>query len=580
MLAISYSRVSKDLHDGKYGNVSLETQQAAIRKFCAAHDYELLPENEHHDIYTGKRLRERKGLVQVRSKMATGQFAALVAYSVDRLARNPAHLLQVADEADEHKMRLDFITEPLEQTPEGRLMLHIKGYAAQRELEQILERTSRGIEGKISAGKFYGSGVVKYGYQWYVDPKRPNEHSGILIPADTAEWVAFIYNTYLKEKTIRAVCRALQSRGVPTPRDRSKRWWPETVRQILLDPAYKGEGYTYTWQQHFIDEVNKPGQVRMVRKPREEWIPVSNDNCPALVSEDTWNAVNLLLSKNLAEKSRTGKHPEDFLLKGHIYCGTCGNKMYGYPKSKDRGVWTYRCSHSKDMLRHRANIDTPCSGPANIRKRIIDADVWRALGQFLSNPDGIVDALRQTRNERPSRLVALQSDMNRLATTQGNITRDINHINRQLSSLAVEIQNERLRDITSAGLRKQLREKGEMLIAVDDEIVLVERQMMQMDLEEKEVESFQQYIGAVRDLLVDPSYRMKRLAIRMLGIKVEVHRRGSEHRWTMVARISQDALLKEWRCPVTTRYPSETCHNRTCLEVVWRGQESPVLCVA
>ena len=65
------------------------------------------------------------------------QVDAVFVYNSDRLSRDPLHLLMLVQEFQDAGVRLEFVDGKLEDTPEGRLVLYVQGYAAQKERRQI-----------------------------------------------------------------------------------------------------------------------------------------------------------------------------------------------------------------------------------------------------------------------------------------------------------------------------------------------------------------------------------------------------------------------------------------------------------
>ena len=85
----------------------------------------------------------------------------------------------VAEECAKREVELQFVLEPLDNSPEGALIRYVKGYAAQIERERIKERTMRGKRSRARAGfmvQATGKGI--YGYRYVPDTKkRGNERS-------------------------------------------------------------------------------------------------------------------------------------------------------------------------------------------------------------------------------------------------------------------------------------------------------------------------------------------------------------------------------------------------------------------
>ena len=59
----------------------------------------------------------------------------------------------LVDEWERHGAMPAFVTEDLDQSPIGKVILSLKGFAAEVEREKIQERTMRGLRSRMAAGK-------------------------------------------------------------------------------------------------------------------------------------------------------------------------------------------------------------------------------------------------------------------------------------------------------------------------------------------------------------------------------------------------------------------------------------------
>src|SRR5262245_46892924 len=94
-----------------------------------------------------------------------GGVTHLVAYAIDRLSRDPVHLGVILSEADHHGVVVEFVSEPLDHSPEGQLIRFVRGYAARIEVEKIRERTLRGKRTRMQNGKIHNFGAELYSYR-------------------------------------------------------------------------------------------------------------------------------------------------------------------------------------------------------------------------------------------------------------------------------------------------------------------------------------------------------------------------------------------------------------------------------
>jgi site-specific DNA recombinase len=135
-IAAIYVRVSTE--DQEREGTSLESQKEACLKYAAEQGYEAQDAYITEEVYSGLTL-DRSKLTQIRQWVKDKETDAVVAYSTDRLSRDPVHLLLLADEFDKAGVKLCFVTEPLDNSMEGQLLGFVRGWASKLEAVKIKE---------------------------------------------------------------------------------------------------------------------------------------------------------------------------------------------------------------------------------------------------------------------------------------------------------------------------------------------------------------------------------------------------------------------------------------------------------
>jgi site-specific DNA recombinase len=304
--AAIYVRVSSQQQERE--GTSLETQEAACRRFCAERGYELA-EDIYREVYSGQSLWERRALSRLRDAVRRGDVDVIVCYSVDRLARDAVHLGVIITEAEHAGCAVEFVSEPLDDTPEGQLVRFIKGFAAKVEAEKIRERTGRGRRARVEAGKPLASGKARYGYLW-----RDDEKTGMELDPIAAPVVRRIFDLALIGMPLRSIASTLNDEGVRSPSGKG-RWNHTAIRAILGDPLFAGLGGGLRWQ---MVKVRSPrtGNLyrRCVRRPIDEQIPFPEGTVPAIVTTEEFEIVQDRLERNKIESPRRMRNPEAALL--------------------------------------------------------------------------------------------------------------------------------------------------------------------------------------------------------------------------------------------------------------------------
>jgi site-specific DNA recombinase len=153
MNAVWYARVSTDgqVTDG----VSLDAQQARIRAWCEVNDYILV--GLHVDAGLSGCRADNPGLQE--SLTSACQYkAALVVYSLSRLARSTKDAIVISERLTKHRADLVSLSERIgTTTAAGKMVFRMLAVLAEFERDQIAERTKGALnhlrsQGNVSAG--------------------------------------------------------------------------------------------------------------------------------------------------------------------------------------------------------------------------------------------------------------------------------------------------------------------------------------------------------------------------------------------------------------------------------------------
>ncbi|MBY0515370.1 MAG: recombinase family protein [Bacteriovoracaceae bacterium] len=139
--AVAYARVSTLL------NQDPENQLVSIRQLGQARGYDLIEEYVDRGVSGSK---DRRAALDEMVKAArAGKFKILIIYSIDRLARDTRHLLNLINDLSHFGVSLISLREALDfSTPLGQATLTILGAVAQLEKELIRERIRTALAAK------------------------------------------------------------------------------------------------------------------------------------------------------------------------------------------------------------------------------------------------------------------------------------------------------------------------------------------------------------------------------------------------------------------------------------------------
>ena len=321
---------------------------------------------------TGASAQHREGFKEIISRVTLGQVGIILSSEVTRLSRNCSDWYPLLDICGYKNCLIadgDGIYDP--GTPNGRLLLGLKGQLSELELHTIRARMTAGLLNKAKRGELalkLPVGLVRQDDGTVV--KDPNQ--------EVQERLDLIFSTFLRRKSASKVLRFFNDHELLIPRrDRFgdlvwKKPSVAAILEFLKNPAYAG-AFVYGRSRTTRDPS---GKATVKRLPMDQWRICVKDKYPAYISWETFEKIQAMLKDNYAEydrnKSRGVPRPGSALLHGIVYCGECGHKMVVQYKGGTR----YLCNY----LRQQYHVSV-CQ---NIPGDPIDARVVEAFFQALS----------------------------------------------------------------------------------------------------------------------------------------------------------------------------------------------------
>src|SRR4051812_43506136 len=375
MRAITYARVSTDAQERD--GTSLDTQERACLQFARQRGWHVV--ESIRDTASGFSL-DRPGMERVRRLIRDGAADVVVSYAVDRLARNQTKLAVLLDEAEEAGVALECVTEKVEDSPLGKLVMSLRAFAAEVEREKIVERTTRGKLERARSGRIpqaFGRGC--YGYTY-------NPASGQReIEPFQAEIVRRIFQRFAETRSFSAVSNELNDEGIPA--HQGPRWYSNTIRNMLRDESYAGRMFFNRthWTARRSGTDGKRRRVPVAR-PAEEWIEIPGAS-PRIVEDAIWERVQEIL----ADSERKPKHTKIriYPMRGRLRCGVCGSAMVGQTMtSKGREYRYYGCRHIYDR-----RTGTDCTS-RYVRADDLERGLWLEVGKMLADPRVVLNEMQ------------------------------------------------------------------------------------------------------------------------------------------------------------------------------------------
>jgi len=473
-----YCRVSTE--DQEREGTSLDSQLRACQDKAQELGYEISQEYTIRETYSGLTL-DRPKLAQLRQWVRDKEVDGVVAYTLDRLSRDPVHFIILQEELERAGVVLVMVTEDVDSSDMGKLIAHIKGFAAKLEAEKIKERTMRGKRERIRNGKLPTGRGILYGYDY-------DRELGINIANDKLSIVRMVGEWLMEEGIfLNEACRRLMEKSIPAPKG-GHRWSRGTLGRIMRNPAYAGKSYAGKTRTEGKKRIGCPEANRIL-------IPDAVDRTAFTWEE--WEIIQRQLDRNRELSPRNQKLT--YLLSGRLFCKLCGRKYYGVPV---HGKPYYRCSGRVRLL-----SDKRCTSKT-INASRLDEAVWAEVAKALENPRIILAGLQQSKD----------------GIDQGSfLEEELDRIVKRLKALDKE--QEQLLQWAMKGFPEDMvvkenekinRERTELQRAIQE----TEKKLEQAKESHIDLEKVEDFCKIASQNLADFGYAEKKLALETLKIKV------------------------------------------------------------
>jgi len=261
----------------------------------------------------------------------SGKMDLIITKSLSRFARNAVDTLNTIRLLKDANVGVYFEKEDIfTLDSKGEFMLTLLSSIAEEESRSISENVKWGHRKKFADGKY------QVPYKHFLGfCKDPN--GSLAIVEEEAQIVRLIYYLFLSGYTVNAIAVMLTEANIPTPA-RKQIWQSSTVEGILTNEKHYGAALlqkTFT-----VDFLSKKMKINEGEVPQYY---VQNSH-PAIVSADTWNAVQIEFQRR---KGRKGRHKSTHPFNGKIICADCGSafgaKVWHSTSKYRRTIW--QCNH-------------------------------------------------------------------------------------------------------------------------------------------------------------------------------------------------------------------------------------------
>ena len=249
---------------------SLTAQVSALTRLVAATPQWLLVD-VYMDIASSKTGSSRREFTRMLDDCQSHNMEIILTKSISRFGRDTVDTLEALNQLKTLGIRVIFEQESLDTADiDSDLMISIVEAIAQAENESRSENIKWGIKQRAAQGtsKLYNRKC--YGY---VNDKDSN----LIIKDDEAKNVMKIFEMYLHGKSVIGIVTELEHLGVKSPTGKDK-WSKRTIDVMLSNEKYTGS-------------------VRLLDNGKHETVYLCENNNPAIISKETFQAVQIEKTK-------------------------------------------------------------------------------------------------------------------------------------------------------------------------------------------------------------------------------------------------------------------------------------------
>ena len=300
---VGYARVSTQRQAEEGFNLDGQIRQ--IRNYVEIYyeNYELTILRE--DGQSAKTM-DRPEMTKIISMIKNHEIDVLVIYTYDRLTRRLKDFIEFLELLEENGVILDSMREKFDtSTASGRFMAHMITAMAEWEEDTISERTLRGMREAAMKRYYIRGGKAPFGYA-----RDPDDKHNLIIDEAEAETVREIFQTAADHLPLFGLVSVYEAEK----RNGYSKWKGERLYKIIQNKIYYGV--------MTLDGIDYPVDV------------------PAIITRELYEKANQTRKTN-------NYRSYDYVFKGFMYCGKCGNALIASgtrKKSTNKYYRYYRCS--------------------------------------------------------------------------------------------------------------------------------------------------------------------------------------------------------------------------------------------
>lgn len=268
--------------------------------------------------------------------VSVGAVDGLIAYHLDRVARDPRDLEDLIDVVEQTRIPVESVTGSLRLATDTDITVARIGVAiANQSSRDASRRIKRKHDQLAEQGAFGGGGARRYGY----------ERDGVTVREDEAAVIRYAARRMLAGSSVAGLARELDEQG---------------HRPVKAD----------RWSSRSLADVLKSARIAGMRVHRGK--VVGEAAWPAILPRETWDELQVVMAGRSAGAVRRDLR---YWLSGLLVCGLCGYRLEG--QFAGEGRHRYWCAKTRRS--------DGCGGIA-IQGNAADAEITRQVLAYLTQP--------------------------------------------------------------------------------------------------------------------------------------------------------------------------------------------------
>lgn len=397
----TYGRVSTE-HEAQINALSNQLQY--YDDLISRHPNWQLTKQYVDEGISGTLAKKRPAFLQMVEDAKAGKFSLLITREVSRLCRNTKESLQYVDILKEKGVEIYFTEDNIwSLDPGDDFKLGMMSLLAEQESKKTGERVKAGQMISRQNGIIYGSGNV-LGYDLVLGKKSCDNH--YVINPEQSETVKRIFQLYLHEGL---GMKRISSQLIKEKRRNASgliKWDATIISRVLSNRLYSG--YLTYRQSTTISPIS---HKRVKNTNRDTYEYMKSDKVPPIISDDTWQKVQIKRKKRMLFDPATDKCiprnlPQD-VWRQLLKC-QCGKSFRRYKwrvnKTTQEVCFGYQCvnvvNNHKKSYREAHGItenDGFCNQKSipewklNFMFSMIMKKLWRSPGRTISRINKMID---------------------------------------------------------------------------------------------------------------------------------------------------------------------------------------------